>query len=127
MDSLNHDNQSDVIEAFKLRKTFSKFYRRHYELISKYNVGLKTLLIEGLSEPEFYGDLVYKCKKLIGINDFSFQFRKITTHYRRIGYNLNVMRQSACLVFNPIMVDSYAAFFNCTPVGRASDSMMAPT
>ena len=39
----------------KLRKTFSKFYRRHYELISKYNVGLKTLLSEGLSEPEFYG------------------------------------------------------------------------
>ena len=58
---------------------------------------------------------------------FSFQFRKIITCYRRIGYNLNVMRQSACLVFNPIMVDNYAAFFNCTPVGRASDSMMAPT
>ena len=84
-------------------------------MISKYNVGLKTLLSEGLSEPEFYGDLVYKFKKLIGINDFSFQFRKIITRYRRIGYNLNVMRQSACLVFNPIMVDNYAAFFNCTP------------
>ena len=111
----------------KLRKTFSKFYHRHYELISRYNVGLKTLLREGLSEPEFYGDLVYKFKKLIGRNDFSFQFRKIITRYRRIGYNLNVMRQSACLVFNPIMVDNYAAFFNCTPVGRASDSMMAPT
>ena len=37
------------------------------------------------------------------------------------------MRQSACLVFNPIMVDNYAAFLNCTPVGRASDFMMAPT
>ena len=85
------------------------------------------LLSEGLSEPEFYGDLVYKFKKLKGINDFSFQFRKIIKRYRRIGYNLNVMRQSACLVFNPIMVDIYAAFFNCTPVGRASDSMMAPT
>ena len=94
----------------KLRKTFSKFYRRHYELISKYNVGLKTLLGEGLSEPEFYGDLVFKFKKLIGRNDFSFQFRKIISRYRRIGYNLNVMRQSACLVFNPIMVDNYAAF-----------------
>ena len=58
---------------------------------------------------------------------FSFQFRKIITRYRRIGYNLNVMRQSACLVFNPIMVDNYAAFFNCTPVGRASYSMMTPT
>ena len=47
----------------KLRKSFSKFYRRHYELVSKFNVGLKTLLHQGLSEPEFYGDLVYKFKK----------------------------------------------------------------
>ena len=46
----------------KLRKTFSKFYRRHYELISKFNVGLKTLLHQGLSKPEFYGDLGYKFK-----------------------------------------------------------------
>ena len=69
-----------------------------YELISKFNGGLKTLLREGLSEPEFYGD---KFKKLISRNDFSFQFRKIITRYRRIGYNLIVMRQSAYLVFNP--------------------------
>ena len=47
--------------------------------------------------------------------------------WKTVQFNLNVMRQSACLVFNPIMVDNYAAFFNCTPVGRASDSMMAPT
>ena len=45
--------------------------------------------------------------------------------YKRIGYNLNVMRQSACLVINPITVDGYAALFNCTAVDRASDSMMA--
>ena len=96
-------------------------------MISKYNVGLKTLLNEGLSEPEFYDDLVYKFKKLIGRNDLSFQFRKIITRYRRIGYNLNIMRPSACLGFYPIMVDIYVVFFNCTPVGRASDSMMAPT
>ena len=73
------------------------------------------------------GNHVTDFKKLIGSNDFSFQFRKIITRYIRIGYSLNVMRQSACLVFNPITVDNYAAFFNCTPVGRASDSMMAPT
>ena len=109
-------------------QVINKFIIRYYdELISKYNVGLKMLLGEGLSEPEFYGDLVFKFKKLIGRKDFSFQFRKIITRYRCIGYNLNVMRQSACLVFNPIMADNYAAFFNCTPVGRASDSMMAPT
>ena len=111
----------------KLRKAFSKFYRRHYEFISKFNIGLKSLLHQGLSEPELYGDLVYKFKKIRGMTDFSDQFRKNVMCYKRIGYNLNVMRQSACLVINPIMVDGYAALFNCTPVDRASDSMMAPT
>ena len=37
----------------KLRKTFSKFYRRYYDLISKFQVGLKSLLRQGLSEPDF--------------------------------------------------------------------------
>ena len=110
-----------------LRKTFSKFYRRHYELVSKFNVGLNTLLHQGLSEPEFYGDLVYKFKKIVGRVDFCDQFRKIIVRYKRIGYNINIMRQSACLVFNPITVNNFASLFNCTPVGRASDSMMAPT
>ena len=45
------------------RKAFSKFYRRHFVLVSKYYVGLKTLLLQGLSEPEFYGDLMYKSRK----------------------------------------------------------------
>ena len=30
----------------KLRRTFSKFYRRHYELVSKFNVGLKHFCIK---------------------------------------------------------------------------------
>ena len=107
----------------KLRKTFSKFYRRHYELVSKFNVGLKTLLHQCLSEP----DLVYKCNKTVGRADFSDQFRKIIVRYKHIGYNIIIMRQSACLVFNPITVNNFASFFNCTPVGRASDSLMAPT
>ena len=46
----------------KLRKAFSKFYRRHFDIVSKYNVGLKTLLLQDLSDPEFYGDLVYSEK-----------------------------------------------------------------
>ena len=106
---------------------FRKFYRRHYELISKFNVGLKSLLHQSLSEPEFHGDLVYKFKKIRGMTDFSGQFRKIIMRYKRIGYNLNVMRQYVCLVINPITVDDYAALFNCTPVDRASDSIMALT
>ena len=60
----------------KLRKTFSKFYR--YELVSKFNVGLKTLLHQGLSEPEFYGDLIYKFKTIVGRTDFSDQISFVT-------------------------------------------------
>ena len=54
----------------KLRKTFSKFYRRYYDLIFKFQVGHKSLLRQGLSEPEFYGDFVYKLKKIVGSNSF---------------------------------------------------------
>ena len=107
--------------------TFSNFYRRYYDLISKFQVGLKSLLRQGLSEPDFYGDLVYKLKKIVGSNDFSAQFIKIISHYKKIGYNINVLQQTACLVVNLIMVGNFAFLFNCTPMGRTSDSMMVPT
>ena len=109
----------------KLRKTFSKFCRRHYDLVKK-NKGLKFLLKQGLSEPEFYGDLVYKFKKIVGRTDFSDHFTKMIIRYKRIGYNMNVMRQTAWLVVNLITVYNFADLFNCTPVGRASDTMMDP-
>ena len=44
---------------FKLRKAFSEFYRRHSAFLEKYSVSLKTLLQQGITEPGFYGDLVY--------------------------------------------------------------------
>ena len=50
----------------KLCKAFSKFFRRHFDRVSKYNVGLRTLLLQGLSEPELYGNLVYKFRKITG-------------------------------------------------------------
>ena len=106
--------------ALKLLEA-SKFYRRHFDIVSKYNVGLKTFLLQGLSEPEFYGDLVYKFRKIIGKIDFPYHFKKIIVRYKKIGYNINVMRQTACLVVNPIKVNSFAYLFNCTTVGRTSD------
>ena len=42
----------------KLSKAFSKFYRRHCEFIEKLSICLKKLLQQGISYPEFYGDLV---------------------------------------------------------------------
>ena len=48
----------------------------------------------------------------MGRTDFSDQFRKIIIHHKRIGYDLHVKRQSACLMINPITVDNFAALFN---------------
>ena len=108
-------------QGYRYHNVRSKFYRRHFDIVSKYNVGLKTLLLQGLSEPEFYGDLVYKFRKIIGKNDFPYHFKKIIVRYKKIGYNIDVLRQTACLVVNLIKVNSFAYLFNCTTVGRASD------
>ena len=73
----------------------------------------------------FYGDLVYKFKRIVRKPNFSDRFKKITKLFIKVGYNLDVMRQSACLVLNQSTVYSYGFLFNCTTVGQASDSMTA--
>ena len=68
----------------KIRKAFSKFYHRHSELIVKYNMGLKTLLQQGISEPIFYGDLVYTFKRIVGKPNLSDKFKKIVKRYKKV-------------------------------------------
>ena len=70
-------------------------------------------------------NLVYKFKKIIGNPNFSNLFKRIVNRFKRAGYTLDIMRQTACLVFNPIMVEGFAALFSCTAVVQASDSMAA--
>ena len=60
-----------------------------------YNIGLETLLQQGISEPIFYGDLVYEFKRMVGKPNFSDQIKKIIKRYIKVGYSLDVMRQSA--------------------------------
>ena len=111
----------------KIRNAFSKFYLRHSELIVKYNDRLKSLLQQGISEPIFYGDLVYKFKRIVRKPNFRDQFKKIVKRYLRVGYSLVIMRQSACLVLTPITVYVYGFLFICTTVGQASDFITALT
>ena len=78
----------------KIRKAFSKFYHRHSELIVKCDIGLKTLLQQGISEPIFYGDLVYKFKRIVGKPYFSDQLKKIAKRFIRVGYHTTVCMPS---------------------------------
>ena len=43
-----------------------------------------------------------KLKTSVGTSNFSAQFMKKKSHYKKIGYNINVLQQLACLVVNPI-------------------------
>ena len=71
--------------------------------------------------------MVYKLKRVVGSNNFSAQLIKIISNYKKIGYSINVLQQTACLVVNPITIGKFVFLFNCTPVGRTSDSMTVPT
>ena len=42
--------------------------------------------------------------------------KKTVVRYKKIGYNVDVLQQTACLVVNPIKVNSFAYLFNCTTV-----------
>ena len=46
--------------------------------------------MQGPSEPEFYGDLVYKFRKIICKYDFLYHFKKIIVRFIKIGYNVDV-------------------------------------
>ena len=98
----------------KLRKTFAKFYYRNLSLVSKYKCNLKALLIKGISHPEFYGDVIYKLRKIIGHDHFLTLFPKRIKHFLKKGYDPKVLQRTACLVVDPSTVGHHAFLFNCT-------------
>ena len=73
-------------------------------LIVKYNVGLKIILQQVISEPVFYGDLN-------GKHLFPDQFKRIIKRYKRVRYTctMDSIRPSAWLVINTIMVYIHGA------------------
>ena len=49
----------------KLRKTFGKFFRSYSDLLSKFGeISFQEDVTEGISHPVFYGDLVYKLRRV---------------------------------------------------------------
>ena len=73
-----------------------------------------------------------KLKKIVGSINVSAQHIKMLSHYKKIGYNINVLQQTACVVVNPITISNFAFLLNCTPGGggggcRTSDTMTVPT
>ena len=81
---------------------------------------------------EYFGTdnvyMIYKSgliqkKNCLLINDFSCHFKKIVVRYKKkkIGYNIDVLRQTACLVVIPITVNNITHLLECMTVGQTSN------
>ena len=103
----------------KLRKTFSKFYHRNLPLISKYKYNLKSFLRHGISHPEFYGDVIYKLRKIIGHIHFENLFRKRIKSFLKRDYDPLILQRTSRLVVDPFTIDNHAFLFGCAATGRA--------
>ena len=107
MMSLSDDKQADVIDAFN---TTSRY------------------LVDILNNNVYFDNMVGQIyPSELQLNKANASDTEPISHYKKIGYNINVLQQTACLVVNPIRVGNFAFLFNCMPVGRTSDSMMVQT
>ena len=61
---------------------------------------------------------MYNFSKIISKNDFPYRFKKIIVRYRKVGYNIDTLRRTVCLIVNPVKVNTSAYLFDCTTVGR---------
>ena len=98
----------------KLRIFFVKFFKRNGDLVEKYNTSLRTLLQQGISHPEFYGDVIYRLRKMVGSDNFSDRFIKCIRKFVRKDYLCDILYRTACLVIDPYTVNHFAFLFGCT-------------
>ena len=96
-------NLSDVDFVRRFQNYIDGFLTKCLSTV--YNVGSKALLLQGLSEPEFYGDLVYKFRKIIGKIDFPYHFKKIIVCEKKIAYNIDVCdKLHACFLIKSTLL-----------------------
>ena len=86
----------------KLRKTFGKFFRSYSELLSKFGaIAFQEYVTKGISHPVFYGDLVYKLRRVRGSTNFIASGTKIVKRIRRRQYDQGIIEKTICLVLGP--------------------------
>ncbi len=103
---------------YKLRRTFSKFYRRNGDLVEKYNSNMKALLRSGIAHPHLYGDVIYKLRNIKGSRLFPDQFNRIIRKYIHRGYDALIMQRTAGLVVEKSIVNDHSYLFRCTMTGN---------
>ena len=97
----------------KLRKTFGKFFRSYSELLSKFGaIKFQENVTLGITQSVFYGDLVYKIRRVNGEANFISSGSKIVKRLRRRQYDPATIERTIGLVFGPLTA-LYRSFLKC--------------
>ena len=104
----------------KLRKTFGKFFRSYSELLSKFgDIPFQEHLSKGISHPVFYGDLVYKLRRVKVTPNFISSGSKIVKRLRRWQYDPVIIERTISLVLGPFTALYIPFLKHCTLTNKA--------
>ena len=104
----------------KLRKTFGKFFRSYSELLSKFgDISFQEYLSKGISHPVFYGDLVYKLRRVKDTPNFFSSGSKIVKRLRRRQYDPVIIERTIGLVLGPSTALYEPFLKHCTLTNKA--------
>ena len=109
----------------KLRKTFGKFFRSYSELLSKFgDISFQEYLSKGISHPVFYGDLVYKLRRVKDTPNFFSAGSKIVKHLRRRQYYPVIIERTIGLVLGTSTALYEPFLKHCTLTNKAVGAYM---
>ena len=104
----------------KLRKTFGKFFRSYSELLSKFGeISFQDYVSQGIAHPVFYGDLVYKLRRVKGEANFISSGSKIVKRLRRRQYDPAIIERTIGLVLGPFTALYRSFLKRCTLTNKA--------
>ena len=104
----------------KLRKTFGKFFRPYSELMSKFGaISFQKYVSKGITHPVFYGDLVYKLRRVKSESNFISSGSKIVKRLRRRQYDPEIIERTIGLVLGPFTALYRSFLKHCTLTNKA--------
>ena len=100
--------------------TFGKFFRSYSELLSKFgDISFQEYLSKGISHPVFYGDLVYKLRRVKDTPNFIVSGSKIVKRLRRRQYEPVIIERTIGLVLGPSTALYEPFLKHCTLTNKA--------
>ena len=113
----------------KLRKTFGKFFRSYSELLSKFGaISFQEYVSKGITHPLFYGDLVYKRRRVkCEANSISSSGSKIVIRLRRRQYDPAIIDRTKGLVFGPFTALYGTSLKSCTLTSIPDEELFSET